>query len=692
MTDRTIVFAENGRAVSRGIDQRSPTHFLATQYDEDIEDYVADFSSWLGTDTIASVTRTPSGPSVTSTSNTTTTVTQSLQGFGCVLIGITTAAGRVKNFTIEVGRVGGGAAPNFTYDTSGQVGGNVVAFYDRVSSAQGAHLTSSTLVIETEGYYEAGDGGHARYKRATSAPAYNAYFQSADGAYWELVPEDGSINVKQFGAKGDGTTDDAAAINSAFAYLRSGGAATTSVPAAFVIFPKSSSNYLVKSSINATSIRNLTWGIRGPGVIVGQTSATPILDLSDSRYCQMREISIIGSSTNTPNVGVLCAYAGQVSDEHTFIHVAIDGYFTVSAFYNYGSEDFSGDDLICRNAQNSATAYCAVMTGYNSLGVTSPFKTVATSSATSFNDFYVIHGDFRKTTTGSPIFIERSDGLDLISSYAVSYDSPAIIVRAADSFGNEALTLDVHCETSGLTDCVQFTSYTTTATVNGFKFRDYAPQASTSIFKASSGVTVTVKDIDVTLDRFAVAPSSFIWYANGGTFTLRGGRIQIPDTTYLNNVGRGIRYTFRDGSLATYGVVGINQATPSGSLEVASAAAQLAANNTVSQQLRLTKLTTGTPGAGIGVGIEAACQTAAANYEVGGTVELISTDLTDTSEDFDWSFKLMAAGAAAAEKFRILSTGTIQFGTHSAKGAEAFSGFIIVKDAAGNDRKVMVCS
>lgn len=36
--------------------------------------------------------------------------------------------------------------------------------------------------------------------------------------------------------------------------------------------------------------------------------------------------------------------------------------------------------------------------------------------------------------------------------------------------------------------------------------------------------------------------------------------------------------------------------------------------------------------------------------------------------------------------------GLVKFGTYAAKGAEAFAGFITIKDAAGNSRKVMVCA
>jgi hypothetical protein len=62
--------------------------------------------------------------------------------------------------------------------------------------------------IRTAGYSAAGDGGHGLYKRVGSLPSHSAYVQSTDGAYWELVPENGQVNILQVGGKGDfnGTT------------------------------------------------------------------------------------------------------------------------------------------------------------------------------------------------------------------------------------------------------------------------------------------------------------------------------------------------------------------------------------------------------------------------------------------------------------------------------------------------------
>jgi hypothetical protein len=53
-----------------------------------------------------------------------------------------------------------------------------------------------------------------------------------------------------------------------------------------------------------------------------------------------------------------------------------------------------------------------------------------------------------------------------------------------------------------------------------------------------------------------------------------------------------------------------------------------------------------------------AAETAAGNTETGMQISAITTDVTSGSEDFDFVLRLMAAGATAAEVFRVRSTGT----------------------------------
>jgi len=78
-----------------------------------------------------------------------------------------------------------------------------------------------------------------------------------------------------------------------------------------------------------------------------------------------------------------------------------------------------------------------------------------------------------------------------------------------------------------------------------------------------------------------------------------------------------------------------------------------ATNTGVTYLARFCHTTSGTPGNGIGVGLEFEIETSAANTEIGGTLEFVTTDVTGASEDIDLVVKLMAGGAAAAEALRV---------------------------------------
>lgn len=118
-----------------------------------------------------------------------------------------------------------------------------------------------------------------------------------------------------------------------------------------------------------------------------------------------------------------------------------------------------------------------------------------------------------------------------------------------------------------------------------------------------------------------------------------------------------------------------------------------ATTNAVTFPLRITSTSTGTPANGIGTGLEFEVETAAGNNEVGATIEAETTDVTSTSEDFDLVFKTMAAGAAAAESFRIKSTGIYTLGgvTSSFPALKRSSAILQVKladDSAYTDLEV----
>jgi len=87
-------------------------------------------------------------------------------------------------------------------------------------------------------------------------------------------------------------------------------------------------------------------------------------------------------------------------------------------------------------------------------------------------------------------------------------------------------------------------------------------------------------------------------------------------------------------------------------------AASTALTNTI-QYLSVKHTTSGTPAAGIGVGLKALVETSASNNEIGALIDLVTTDVSAASEDFDFVVKLMAGGSSAAEKFRVSSAALV---------------------------------
>jgi hypothetical protein len=83
-----------------------------------------------------------------------------------------------------------------------------------ITATQIPALTLPLNVFRTIGYAAAGDGGDAIYVKATSSGPMAV--QDASGQWWALA-KTGEWSAKAWGAKGDGVTDDTAALNAWFA-------------------------------------------------------------------------------------------------------------------------------------------------------------------------------------------------------------------------------------------------------------------------------------------------------------------------------------------------------------------------------------------------------------------------------------------------------------------------------------------
>lgn len=138
-------------------------------------------------------------------------------------------------------------------------------------------------VIETAGYYASGDRGGAQYKRVAVEPSHAGKFQDAGGAWFEMVLSE-TVNLRAFGAKGDGVTDDRAALLNAITFANG------------ATIHASKGDYVISAKISVT-VGPMVHGIFAPGPKINGDG----IDVTTFRYSgtdgYMLEITVADFNT-----------------------------------------------------------------------------------------------------------------------------------------------------------------------------------------------------------------------------------------------------------------------------------------------------------------------------------------------------------------------------------------------------------
>ena len=155
-----------------------------------------------------------------------------------------------------------------------------------VKALAGAQLTG---VVTTQGYTTAGDGGAGSYWwNSTDTTADNGGTviapNSGGTGRWNLILQNGFFNVRQFGAKGDGTTND-------YASLSATAAACTNV-GGVIIFP--SGNYKIGTALSFASNVALAFS---PGAIL-VPSASVTITINGLIEAQRQRIFNVSAATS----------------------------------------------------------------------------------------------------------------------------------------------------------------------------------------------------------------------------------------------------------------------------------------------------------------------------------------------------------------------------------------------------------
>jgi len=142
----------------------------------------------------------------------------------------------------------------------------------------------------------------------------------------------------------------------------------------------------------------------------------------------------------------------------------------------------------------------------------------------------------------------------------------------------------------------------------------------------------------------------------------------LGSPTFGTGLSGGTRTFTADGSASDVGFTFvtkgsgsiINSTTPTtgGSGDIS--LADYSTTNSVEYPSTIQRTSSGTPATGIGSGLKFVAEVSPGLFPAVGTIDLVMTDVTSSSEDSDLSVNLKAAGGALAERFRVKSTGVLR--------------------------------
>lgn len=393
-------------------------------------------------------------------------------------------------------------------------------------SAAANHMESAWDAAAAAGTSASAAAGSVGALAASSASSLFGHIASGTGAVATTVQKKlrEVVSVKDFGAKGDGIADDTAAIQAAIDYIRANIATVNAVLKRAITLHFPDGTYRITSTLNMSAIRAHSWEISGFGAaLLGETNGTPVVDMIWSRYFMWSGLSIVGSTTNTPNFGIIIGrpFTGANSDsgEYQFDHCTFYGSFTRACLYTLAPEVVQYNHVRFWNRHSSFDSYCLIVDTNNNENITSAFQSITypVNTSQSCNENTFLTCDFRKDISGDCI-LYRGRGVarhNYINSYAATMDGSAVVLKEAVSYN--LLQLDMHVETTGAKRILLIDNETSIANIGikGLRVRDHQPQCSESLIDVT-GTTRTVLFDDVEIDCGTPASAIPVFGATAG--------------------------------------------------------------------------------------------------------------------------------------------------------------------------------
>ncbi len=364
------------------------------------------------------------------------------------------------------------------------------------------------------------------------------------------------FNVAEYGAIGDGVTDDTDAINDAFDALRTW-RLTNGGRGARVFFPDGV--YSV-SSINATLIIS-NWFIIGAGAtLLANTDDVAVLDMLGSYGCGVFGITIRTPSGVVPRVGIQQArQSGGGALDYRFWKCDIDGTFSLAPLINIGGEVTTYEHCHFINRQSGSDKYGLVLDGWNYWGAESLYLTPTLTRNSPVGMTKITTDNCTIGAGGSSAVTHPAVWMSYVRNarlhgYLATWDSTAFeIYAASNTHGIQDVIFDCRCEAqvsavAGIQQIFKFIGSATAPIHQDCAFRENALFALSSVFLADTGITPVLNNWNIHITGLASAsrpPANGMFYPRG-QFSEPSGDIYWGDRAVpLDITGTTFRGTIR---------------------------------------------------------------------------------------------------------------------------------------------------
>jgi hypothetical protein len=409
--------------------------------------------------------------------------------------------------------------------------------------------------------------------------------------------------------------------------------------------------YLIDESVNWTGL--LTWNVhvRAHGaVVIGKVAGGNVIDMTNTRGLHIHGLEVYGDATDKPACGILLGPKNtDACGNNAFHDVKVQGYFSVAAVWNIGSETTPAYNSYFANSDAGAAAVGYLADGRNAFGAASAYTTIrgantaVSFTVSKFNDCHI-----RNYGGGRAAYLDAVKVWHADSCYFLSFGAACVAIYNDATFRNADIRISGSFETTqapGMTHLIEFlTPAATASAINGFELKTSTINSKTAAIKHSDPAagtpgTLNIRGADIALLGDVAAGT----YIDGTNLNISGRLTAVQsasmDFTKLNRL-HGEFFTTAFASVVM----------PAG-----------ASNHAFTAYDDTTQFVV-FPGAQNYVGIQSS-----------STNPLIRAE--GASADID--LRLQGKGA-----------GYVRFGTRTANADAAVTGYIEIKDAAGTVRKL----